>query len=281
MRLFETIYTIFPFSASRSRMLSGLLFLLWGIRPAVGQVTPEALQFKVYSFEENLSHRNVFKIAQDPWGSIWVATINGLNRFDGREFIHYRNSLDESFPLNDQFISDLVIAKDSLIWLAVSNYIVRLDPRSNESRKITVAKGSRVYNQNRSFNSLFADSKGQLWTAAYLNESGRSFLQVSNGAQEMEDLSGAEGNFARRSIIEFEGHYYFAHGRNRLRALDAEGKTIRDYQLPYYYGRDAAGWVSQLWVGKDGRLWALLDNGLVYFLDEGATDFELHPISSK
>ena len=245
------------------------------------QNIPEDIRFKVYGFEEKLSHRNVFKIAQDPWGFIWVATINGLNRFDGKEFTHYTTSLDEQFPLTNEFISDLVIAKDSLIWLSVSNYIISLDPRTNESRKIQVTKSSEVHDQKRSFNNLFADEDGQLWMSTYLKESETSFLQKINAKGEIEDVMKGEGEFTRRSTIQFDGKYFFGLGKNKLRTLDADGRKVEDYELPLYYSRDAAGWIVDMFVSNDEQLWVLLDNGLVYTLSKGAAAFDLHPMSRQ
>lgn len=241
----------------------------------------EEIKFKVYSFEENLSHRNVFKIAQDPWGFIWVATINGLNRFDGKEFTHYTTSLDEQFPLSNEFVSDLVIAKDSIIWLAVSNYIVSLDPRTNESHKIRASKESEIHDKKRNFNNLYTNSSGQLWMSTYLNESESALLQKLNSKEEIIDVVKCEGSFAKRAIIEFDGQHFFGFGKNKLGTIDRSGRRGRYYELPFYFSNDAAGWITDLWVSKDNRLWALLDNGLVYVLKKGGTAFELHPISRQ
>ena len=52
------------------------------------------VQFNLYAFEDGLSHRNVFKIKQDTSGFIWLATINGLNKFDGYNFVHYSTVTD-------------------------------------------------------------------------------------------------------------------------------------------------------------------------------------------
>ena len=53
----------------------------------------EKIDFKLFSFEEGLSHRNAFKIQQDPYGYLWIATINGLNKYDGNRFTHFSNFL--------------------------------------------------------------------------------------------------------------------------------------------------------------------------------------------
>ena len=54
-----------------------------------------ATEMEVYEFSDGLSHRNVFRIRQDQTGMIWMATINGLNSFDGYQFRHYHPESEE------------------------------------------------------------------------------------------------------------------------------------------------------------------------------------------
>jgi ligand-binding sensor domain-containing protein len=44
--------------------------------------------------EQGLSNPNVWSINQDKYGFIWIATVNGLNRYDGhsiRQYFHKAN----------------------------------------------------------------------------------------------------------------------------------------------------------------------------------------------
>ena len=53
------------------------------------------LRFRLYDFNDGLTHRNVFKIQQDQAGFIWIATINGL-KFD----VHNEEKAVELFAEN-------------------------------------------------------------------------------------------------------------------------------------------------------------------------------------
>ena len=75
------------------------------------------LEFKVYGFEDGLSHRNVFKIQQAPDGYLWIATISGLNRFDGGTFLNY-SSQSPDLPLLDDYLTDMLIDSLGKLWLA-------------------------------------------------------------------------------------------------------------------------------------------------------------------
>ena len=47
-----------------------------------------ALKFKHLLSADGLSQNNVFSIAQDHEGFIWIATEDGLNRYDGKNFVY-------------------------------------------------------------------------------------------------------------------------------------------------------------------------------------------------
>ncbi|MCU8012721.1 EAL domain-containing protein [Shewanella sp. SM74] len=62
---------------------------------------PVELKAKLFSVPEGLSQSTVTSIAEDLDGYIWIGTLNGLNRFDGREFKKFYSNdgsgLDSSF----------------------------------------------------------------------------------------------------------------------------------------------------------------------------------------
>ncbi len=78
------------------------------------------LEFKKISLEEGLSQSVVLDIAQDSAGFLWIATQDGLNRYDGNEFVVYRNNPDDSSTLSDNWITTLCIADDSTIFVGTA-----------------------------------------------------------------------------------------------------------------------------------------------------------------
>ena len=121
----------------------------------------EELEFKVYSFEEGLSHRNVFKVRQDPEGYLWIATINGLNRFDGTRFLTY-STQSEKYRIPHDYVSDMVIGLDSLLYLAHPNALTILNPTTNQIRLVETNPESALYNLEREANGLCLAESGAL-----------------------------------------------------------------------------------------------------------------------
>ncbi|MGH2552135.1 MAG: ligand-binding sensor domain-containing protein, partial [Chitinophagaceae bacterium] len=65
-----------------------------------------------YTIKEGLSSNSVYRTAVDRRGFLWIATENGLDRFDGRKFETYTTAKG----LTDNEIIDLVIDSSGTIW---------------------------------------------------------------------------------------------------------------------------------------------------------------------
>jgi signal transduction histidine kinase len=75
----------------------------------------------IYSQKQGLSSPNIHKIIQDKYGFIWVATQDGLNRFDGRQFIRYNLGLPSTKQLFSSDVRDIVLSENGdFIW-AINN----------------------------------------------------------------------------------------------------------------------------------------------------------------
>lgn len=70
-----------------------------------------------YSTEEGLSSNAISDIQQDDFGFIWIATWNGLSRFDGFNFYNYPMGRMSGIPLLHNRISDLCIDMKQNVWM--------------------------------------------------------------------------------------------------------------------------------------------------------------------
>lgn len=110
----------------------GFIFIfLTGIFTCSGQGT--SFQHKTFTTENGLSHNVIFSITQDMTGFIWLATWDGISRFDGNEFRNYHHDPDDpgSLPF---FMPSKVIA-DSLnnLWILTTGRPVYKYCRANDN----------------------------------------------------------------------------------------------------------------------------------------------------
>ena len=91
--------------------------LLTAFLPSVVWAEDRELQFKRLSLSDGLPHTEVFSIAQDHQGFMYMGTLDGLARFDGERFINY--TVKDGLPSNHVFM--LHEDHRGILWVGTSN----------------------------------------------------------------------------------------------------------------------------------------------------------------
>ena len=87
------------------------------------QNTCIAQQFnvKTYSYNEGLATYNIKKAVQDKYGFIWLATQDGVYRYDGTNFESFKKGGDGSASIRENFIFDIALGNDENLYIASFN----------------------------------------------------------------------------------------------------------------------------------------------------------------
>lgn len=78
---------------------------------------------------DGLSHGHVSEILQDTTGMIWIATWNGLNRFDGKHFVSFKASTDDDMPVPNDIIRRLYLRPDNNLLCRIENRVLLFDTK--------------------------------------------------------------------------------------------------------------------------------------------------------
>ena len=89
------------------------------------------LLFKTYSFAQGLNSYNIFKTRQDAYGFIWIATQDGLFRFNGKSFEGLKNNTGSSTSTMGNVLSDLEIGVDNKVYMADYYYGIDIIDATN------------------------------------------------------------------------------------------------------------------------------------------------------
>jgi len=73
------------------------------------------------SIDKGLSHRNVNCVMEDSYGFLWIGTADGLNRYDGYEFVVYKSNTWDTTSLSSPIISILTEDEEGNIWVGTPN----------------------------------------------------------------------------------------------------------------------------------------------------------------
>lgn len=170
-------------------------------------LSPGVAQTGYFIPSERFSGGTVSDICQDKYGFVWIATDNGLNRFDGYNFTTYNHSYEDSLSINSNIVTKLLCDRDGNLWVGTRLGLARFDyveenlvryhvdpPHTRilsflqlhndtllvgssghglyklEGDHLEKMEGMTSYGGNFYFNQMTEDSKGRFWKVGYGRE---------------------------------------------------------------------------------------------------------------
>lgn len=106
-----------------------IIFVLSSVVLSLVSVVSRAAEpwvsFRHIGIDEGLSHTTVPSITQDSLGYIWIATHDGLNRYDGHSFKVYRSAGGRTGTLPDNVIKRVVCDPAGNLWILSHGSLTR------------------------------------------------------------------------------------------------------------------------------------------------------------
>lgn len=131
--------------------------------------------FKRITNDEGLSQGTINAITQDDLGFIWIGTNDGLNRYDGNDFLVFRNRFRDSTSISSNEISDILVDREGILWIGTTRGLNYFNPLTSTFRLV------REGNLNESTNITVIEPDGDsiLWVGT--KKSGLFRLNLENG----------------------------------------------------------------------------------------------------
>jgi ligand-binding sensor domain-containing protein len=95
--------------------------------------------FKRIPAGSGLSQNTILAIIQDRRGFLWVGTAEGLNRYDGYDFVGYRHDPADSTSLSNSRVLALFEDRAGRLWAGTVNGANRFDERSGRFERVVSA----------------------------------------------------------------------------------------------------------------------------------------------
>lgn len=193
---------------------------------------------KFYSTDKELSNSLINAVYQDRKGFIWIATENGLNKFDGTRFSIYRHNAMDSTSLKNNYVRTLFEDSRGNFWIGCINGLQRYDRATDNFHELFISR--KDGRKNPHITSIIERRNGDLWIATS-GQGAISLKKNSNPASfhietELTDRIGS--NYLNVIFEDSRQNLWIATEEKGLYRYSPENKELKSYKAPYHIAGD-------------------------------------------
>lgn len=120
--------------------------------------------FTLYNREHGLSNTAIFSIAQDSRGLLWFATVEGLNKFDGYNFVVYKNDRNNPRSLSFNYVEKVFVDREGRLWAGTTEGgLNRYHPESDDFTVYKYNERDPYSISSNNLRTIYQDRLGTLW----------------------------------------------------------------------------------------------------------------------
>ncbi len=222
------------------------------------------IRFDRISLEEGLSQSVVMSIVQDSAGFMWFATQDGLNRYDGYDFVVYEHDAQDPNSLSDSFVQEIIEDRAGALWLGTNTGgLNRFEPETGLFTSYLSDPDNAKSLSNNGVIAICEDQSGLLWIGTAgggLNRFDPQSGEFTRYLNDPEDDSSLSHNFVQAVYVDREGVIWvgtFGGGLNRFdRTTGVFTRYQPDPDEPYSIGDNNVQYVFEdsvgtLWIGTN------------------------------
>ena len=221
-----------------------------------------AQSYRLYSTRDGLCSTQVNHLLEDHYGMIWMATEDGLSRFDGVKFINYQHNKDDVRSLSHDYVTSMFEDKDGHMIVSTHAGIQMYCPETDDFSALAKSKDGKTDLPTAS--SFLQRKNGELWILCdkvyKLTISGQSLVG------EPIDLPFPPG--AGSELLEDQqGNIWLLKSTQGIWKLDIQGRVthyLDDPSMPDF---------SVICEDRGGRIYVGTTNSGVYSYDSKQNDF--------
>ena len=240
-------------------------------------------------------------IVQDSSGFIWIATQNGLARYDGFEFKVYQNKPDNDSSLSNNQVEYLLLDEEGFFWVATRNGLNRFDPVREKFERF-LPDSTKAFHRNWFRYGIEKDSRGHLWCSTVFG-----FYQILNWERREFNFyptpsklgtaityNHEEGRIyasSGDSVFYFEDDKKYFHSQcpEEIQDIYHSSRGLLGGTLKGVYVFQQGKWVKPTWLQEKNNfytsnfyednqrnLWILSNQGLILIEPDGQSTFRTH-----
>lgn len=135
-----------------------ILTLLLGLIQLVQQESPIP---QVISTQDGLSNNIVYETYQDLEGFIWIATDNGLNRFDGYDFKIFYHDAEDSTSISNNVVRTILEDSNGYMWVGTLDGLNLYNRKTETFKRFNTPQN--IPNNRLDIQHMLLDNGGKIW----------------------------------------------------------------------------------------------------------------------
>jgi diguanylate cyclase (GGDEF)-like protein/PAS domain S-box-containing protein len=186
----------------------------------------ERLWFDEITIEDGLSHSTILCMIQDKQGFIWIGTQFGLNRFDGYEFVIYKNEIADEKSISDNFIISIFEDSKGILWIGTNNGLNSFNKDTNQFTRYLHNPQDKTSLSNNHISSITEDYLGNIWVGTV--GGGLNKYNRLTGRFDQPDFMTSTGDrinplYVTDLMIDHQDKLWMTSGNARLRPSSEKG----------------------------------------------------------
>ncbi|WP_216746065.1 hybrid sensor histidine kinase/response regulator transcription factor [Paucihalobacter ruber] len=227
------------------------------------------ITFRQLSVKEGLSQNSVISIAQDSTGYLWLATQDGLNKYDGQSFKKYEFLFTDITNVDYSDLGKIYLDKEDNLWII---------PSSNIPHKYNVQRDTFLpIPELKDVSCIFQDLQLNLWFGTYQN----GLFKLNHDSGEIEQILAPEITSKIYAITEDNNGKLWIGCKGKMISYNLISRKITNYKPDLieeiHFGSIVINSNNDIFAGTFGDgLWVkgVNDEQFKYFNDDRFKDLD-------
>jgi signal transduction histidine kinase/ligand-binding sensor domain-containing protein/DNA-binding response OmpR family regulator len=220
----------------------------------------QQLHFDHLGTANGLSELDANAILQDSQGFIWIATNDGLNRYDGYKFKIFRNDAKDTTSIGNNYIQDIKEDKEGNIWIAaVGSGLNKFDRKTNCFHRYTHNENNSRSISSNLVSRIAVDGSGKIWVGTQLN--GVDLFDPKTGTcvhylHDQNNLKSISGNEIATVYSDSQNNIWIGTFNNGLSMFDRKSNSFINFRhLENDKGSISADKITTIFEDSRHQLW--------------------------